>query len=83
MYDFRFWHLLVTVGIQIIFGFGLEMGHGWTCAASIYIDGIIGGSLMVMVFTQQGLPYHSSAGVFALIAAHFGTLILVNPRKSI
>ena len=70
-------HLTFNTIVQVLLGLPLEMVHGSTRVACIYLAGVAAGSLGTSVFDADVYLVGASGGVYALIAAHLAN-ILVN-----
>ena len=70
-------HLTFNTLVQVLVGLPLEMAHGSTRVACIYLAGVAAGSLGTSVFDADVYLVGASGGVYALIAAHLAN-ILVN-----
>ncbi|XP_075219342.1 rhomboid-related protein 2-like isoform X2 [Lycorma delicatula] len=69
-------HLFSNVTVQLVLGISLEMVHGWWRVLIIYLAGILSGSLATSIFDSKYCLLGASGGVYALITAHFSTIIL-------
>lgn len=69
-------HLWMNLCLQIIVGLPLEMSHGTWRVALVYGSGVIFGSLATSVIDPGIYLAGCSGGVYALVAAHFATLVL-------
>jgi len=70
-------HIINNVVIQIVLGVLLEMVHKWKAVLAIYFAGVLAGSLATSISQPFNYLAGASAGVYALIAAHLSTVILV------
>jgi len=71
-----FEHVIANMILQLMVGLPLEMVHGASRISSIYIFGVLGGSLASYCFDPRVNLLGASGGVYSLIAAHLSTLIL-------
>ncbi|XP_072155997.1 rhomboid-related protein 2 isoform X1 [Bemisia tabaci] len=69
-------HLIVNLLVQILVGVPLEMVHKWWRVLSIYLAGVIAGSLGTSIADPSVFLAGASGGVYAIIAAHVSTIIL-------
>lgn len=70
-------HLINNVVVQLVLGILLEMVHKWWRVLAIYFAGVLAGSLATSIVQPFNYIAGASAGVYALIAAHLSTVILV------
>ena len=75
-------HILFNMGMQLFVGLPLEASHGFVRVASVYVAGVLAGSLGTSALDPNVFLAGASGGVYALIAAHLATLIL-NWREDI
>lgn len=73
------YHIVFNLLIQLILGIPLEMVHKWWRVLLVYIAGVLAGSLGSSLSDPQVFLAGASGGVYALIAAHLATVILVSP----
>jgi len=71
-----FIHLATNLIVQIALGIPLEMVHGWWRILIIYLAGVTAGSLGTSVSDPSVYLAGASGGVYALLLAHFASLIL-------
>ncbi|XP_046735319.1 rhomboid-related protein 2 isoform X2 [Diprion similis] len=69
-------HLVVNLLVQILLGVPLEMVHRWWRVLTIYLAGVIAGSLGTSVSDPHVLLAGASGGVYALMTAHVATIIM-------
>lgn len=69
-------HLVVNLLVQIMLGIPLEMVHRWWRVLTIYIAGVIAGSLGTSVSDPGVFLAGASGGVYALITAHIATILM-------
>jgi len=69
-------HIISNITVQLALGIPLEIVHGSLSVAVIYIVGILSGSLATSLTDPEVFLAGSSGGVYALMLAHFPTLIL-------
>ncbi|TRY70827.1 hypothetical protein TCAL_04481 [Tigriopus californicus] len=77
-----FQHFALNVVMQILVGLPLEMTHGPYRVGTVYLVGVLAGSLGSSIFEPHAFLAGASGGVYALIGAHLATLIL-NWREDI
>lgn len=71
-------HLAMNVIIQLVVGFPLELIHSWWRVLIVYVSGVIAGALSYAFFSPPcGGLVGASAGVYALLAAHISSSLLV------
>lgn len=71
-------HLIVNLGVQLLLGVPLEMAHKWWRVILVYFCGVIAGSLASSLMDPKVYLAGASGGVYALITAHVGTIIMVS-----
>ncbi|XP_076631524.1 rhomboid-4 isoform X1 [Colletes latitarsis] len=71
-----FLHLVVNLLVQIMLGIPLEMVHKWWRVLTIYIAGVVAGSLGTSVSDPNVFLAGASGGVYALITAHVATILM-------
>ncbi|XP_053209875.1 protein rhomboid-like [Panonychus citri] len=76
-------HLLFNIITQLLIGLPLEMVHGSTRIGTIYMAGILAGSLGTSVFDSDVYLVGASGGVYALLAAHIANVILNNKEMKL
>ncbi|WAQ95848.1 RHBL3-like protein [Mya arenaria] len=69
-------HLLFNMLIQLIVGVPLEMIHGPCRIATVYLAGVLAGSLGTSVFDTNAVLVGASGGVYALLAGHLANILL-------
>ncbi|XP_076181889.1 rhomboid-4 isoform X2 [Ptiloglossa arizonensis] len=69
-------HLVVNLLVQIMLGIPLEMVHKWWRVLTIYIAGVVAGSLGTSVSDPSVFLAGASGGVYALITAHVATILM-------
>ena len=67
-------HLVFNLLVQMVVGLPLEMVHGSTRVACIYLAGVVAGSLGTSVFDADVYLVGASGGVYALMAAHLANV---------
>lgn len=75
-------HLLVNLLVQLFLGVPLEMVHRWWRVIIVYLAGVAAGSLATSLTDPKVYLAGASGGVYALIAAHIATIIMVNVDRS-
>lgn len=71
-------HLLVNLLVQLFLGVPLEMVHRWWRVILVYLAGVAAGSLATSLTDPKVYLAGASGGVYALIAAHIATIIMVS-----
>ncbi|TKC38387.1 hypothetical protein EI555_013657, partial [Monodon monoceros] len=71
-------HLGLNVVLQLLVGVPLEMVHGATRIALVYVAGVVAGSLAVSVADMTAPVVGSSGGVYALVSAHLANIVMVS-----
>ena len=69
-------HILFNMIMQLFVGLPLEASHGAVRVATVYIAGVLAGSLGTSTLDPKVFLAGASGGVYSLIAAHLATLIL-------
>lgn len=69
-------HLLFNLLVQVLVGLPLEMVHGSTRIGTVYMAGVLAGSLGTSVFDTDVYLVGASGGVYALLAAHLANVLL-------
>ena len=69
-------HLICNVVLQLLVALPLELSHGTKRVTLVYAFGVISGSLATSVFDRNVFLAGASGGVYALITAHLGTVIM-------
>ncbi|XP_076750073.1 rhomboid-4 isoform X1 [Xylocopa sonorina] len=69
-------HLVVNLLVQVMLGIPLEMVHKWWRVLTIYIAGVLAGSLGTSVSDPSVYLAGASGGVYALITAHVATILM-------
>ena len=62
--------------MQLLFGLPLEMVHGSARVATVYLFGVLAGSLGTSLFDSLVFLVGASGGVYALLAAHVANVLL-------
>ncbi|PRD27505.1 UNVERIFIED_CONTAM: rho [Trichonephila clavipes] len=76
-YCFNRWiHLLFNLLVQVCVGLPLEMVHGSLRIGTVYMAGVLAGSLGTSVFDTDVYLVGASGGVYALLAAHLANVLL-------
>lgn len=76
-------HIVFNIVVQLVLGIPLEMVHrGWRIMV-VYFAGVIAGSLVISVSDPKVFLCGASGGVYALIACHLASVILVQNSKKI
>lgn len=70
-------HLLVNLLVQLFLGVPLEMVHRWWRVVLVYLAGVAAGSLATSLTDPKVYLAGASGGVYALVAAHIATIIMV------
>uniref|UniRef100_T1J9T3 Peptidase S54 rhomboid domain-containing protein n=1 Tax=Strigamia maritima TaxID=126957 RepID=T1J9T3_STRMM len=71
-------HLIFNLLVQIMIGLPLEMVHGTMRIGTVYMAGVLAGSLGTSVFDSDVYLVGASGGVYALLAAHLSNILLVS-----
>ncbi|GAB6033655.1 hypothetical protein CHUAL_013717 [Chamberlinius hualienensis] len=69
-------HLLFNLLVQVLVGLPLEMVHGSLRIGTVYVAGVLAGSLGTSVFDTDVYLVGASGGVYALLAAHLANVLL-------
>ncbi|XP_076310078.1 rhomboid serine protease stem cell tumor isoform X2 [Tachypleus tridentatus] len=69
-------HLLFNLLVQVLVGLPLEMVHGSLRIGTVYMAGVLAGSLGTSVFDTDVYLVGASGGVYALLAAHLSNVLL-------
>ncbi|CAG9834329.1 unnamed protein product [Diabrotica balteata] len=69
-------HLIVNLVVQFLLGLPLEIVHKKWRVLVLYFAGILAGSLGSTIAHPNTYLYGASAGVYALLLAHIGTIII-------
>ncbi|XP_013794437.1 protein rhomboid-like [Limulus polyphemus] len=69
-------HLLFNLLVQVMVGLPLEMVHGSLRIGTVYMAGVLAGSLGTSVFDTDVYLVGASGGVYALLAAHLANVLL-------
>lgn len=69
-------HLLFNLLVQMLVGLPLEMVHGSLRIGTVYMAGVLAGSLGTSVFDTDVYLVGASGGVYALLAAHLANVLL-------
>ncbi|XP_037094123.1 protein rhomboid-like [Pollicipes pollicipes] len=72
------WHLIFNLLVQLVVGLPLEMVHGSARVFTVYMAGVLAGSLGTSVCDTSRQVYlvGASGGVYALLAAHIANVLL-------
>jgi rhomboid-related protein 1/2/3 len=62
--------------VQLVVGLPLEMVHGSMRIGTIYVAGVLAGSLGTSVFDSHVYLVGASGGVYALLAAHLANVLI-------
>lgn len=71
-------HLTVNLLVQVLLGVPLQMVHHWWRVLVIYAAGVLAGSLGTSITDPSVFLAGASGGVYALMAAHIATIVLVS-----
>lgn len=74
------YHIMGNLILQIFLGLALELVHHWWRVSLVYVSGVLAGSLGHSLTSTNCLA-GASAGVYALIAAHFATVLMVSKHQ--
>lgn len=69
-------HLLFNLLVQVLVGLPLEMVHGSLRIGTVYMAGVLAGSLGTSIFDTEVYLVGASGGVYALLAAHLANVLL-------
>lgn len=69
-------HLVFNCIVQLLVGLPLEMVHGSVRVGTIYLAGVLAGSMATSVFDPEVYLVGASGGVYALLAAHIANVLL-------
>ncbi|XP_072387033.1 rhomboid-related protein 2-like [Diabrotica undecimpunctata] len=69
-------HLILNLVVQLILGLPLEIVHKKWRVLIVYLAGVLAGSLGSTITHPNNYLYGASAGVYALLVAHIGTIII-------
>ncbi|XP_075162967.1 protein rhomboid-like [Haematobia irritans] len=69
-------HLAFNVIVQLLYGLPLEMVHGSSRIAAIYMAGVLAGSLGTSVIDSEVYLVGASGGVYALLAAQLANVMI-------
>lgn len=69
--------MTVNLVVQLLLGLPLEMVHGSIRVMSVYILGVISGSLVTSITDNSAFLAGASGGVYALLFAHLSSLFMV------
>ncbi|XP_054159196.1 protein rhomboid-like [Oppia nitens] len=69
-------HLLFNLLVQLLVGIPLEMVHGSARIGTVYMAGVLAGSLGTSVFDSDVYLVGASGGVYALLAAHLANVLI-------
>lgn len=76
-----FYHVFFNVLIQLLLGVPLEMVHKWWRVGIVYIAGVVAGSLASSITDPYSFLAGASGGVYALLAAHLASVVIVSEKK--
>lgn len=62
--------------VQLLVGLPLEMVHGSARIGTVYLAGVLAGSLGTSVFDADVYLVGASGGVYALLAAHLANVLI-------
>lgn len=77
-----FFHVTFNILVQLVLGIPLEMVHQAWRVAAVYLSGVLAGSLWTSVLNSVVFLSGASGGVYALITAHLGTVIMNHREMS-
>ncbi|XP_053641505.2 protein rhomboid isoform X1 [Cherax quadricarinatus] len=69
-------HLAFNLLVQLLVGLPLEMVHGSARIGTVYLAGVLAGSLGTSVFDADVYLVGASGGVYALLAAHLANVLI-------
>lgn len=69
-------HLGINLIVQLFLGIALEVFHGWWRVTIVYVAGALAGSVGSPIFSPKYSICGASGGVYALMTAHFASIIL-------
>ncbi|XP_011313673.1 rhomboid-related protein 2-like [Fopius arisanus] len=69
-------HLVSNLVVQILWGIPLEMVHKWWRVLTVYLAGVLAGSIGFSVANPKLFLAGASGGVYALMTAHIATIIM-------
>lgn len=69
-------HIVFNVCVQLVVGVPLEMVHGSARIGTVYLAGVLAGSLGTSCFDPSTYLVGASGGVYALLAAHLANVLL-------
>lgn len=72
----NWFHLAFNVIVQLLYGLPLEMVHGSARIATIYLAGVLAGSLGTSVIDSEVYLVGASGGVYALLAAQLANVMI-------
>lgn len=75
-------HVTFNILVQLVLGIPLEMVHAAHRVAAVYLSGVLAGSLWTSVIKPEVFLSGASGGVYALITAHLGTVIMNHREMS-
>ena len=75
-------HVTFNILVQLVLGIPLEMVHKAWRVAAVYLSGVLAGSLWTSVVKPVVFLSGASGGVYALITAHLGTVIMNHREMS-
>ena len=75
-------HCTFNILVQLVLGIPLEMVHRAWRVAVVYLSGVLAGSLWTSLIKPEVFLSGASGGVYALITAHLGTVIMNHREMS-
>ena len=75
-------HCTFNILVQLVLGIPLEMVHNAWRVAVVYLSGVLAGSLWTSLIKPEVFLSGASGGVYALITAHLGTVIMNHREMS-
>ncbi|XP_071524961.1 rhomboid-related protein 1-like [Panulirus ornatus] len=69
-------HLVTNLVMQLVLGLLLELVHGWWRVGTIYLAGVLAGSLSQSITAPRTYLAGASGGVYSITYAHVGNLLL-------
>ena len=75
-------HVTFNILVQLVLGIPLEMVHKAWRVSAVYLSGVLAGSLWTSVLNSVVFLSGASGGVYALITAHLGTVIMNHREMS-
>lgn len=62
---------------QILIGLPLELRNRWWRVLTVYVAGVVCGSLMTSIFDSHVFLAGASGGVYAIVTAHLANIAIV------